>query len=79
MTIRAQKNALLRLGTSAVERTRHPGDAQREPLLARIQVMELQRTYVPVISTNRAAAPGLGHENRFDLPSASRDRLLPAP
>src|SRR5215212_4738903 len=78
MAVRAGQRAFARLLPTALERPSDPSHPEPERLLARVEVVELQRADVAVVATQLAAATGLCHEQRLDLAPSSNHAVTPA-
>jgi len=79
VAVRAHERAFAGLLASLGQRPREPGVGQREALAPRLEVMELERSHVPVVSAERAAATGLRDQDLLHPPTAQRHRLRAAP
>src|SRR6185312_467468 len=75
MAIRAQKDALLRLGTKGVERERDTLRVQLDELFRRIDVVEVERPHRLRVPAPHASAPCLFDEDPLHLAPTARDRL----
>src|SRR5579872_106899 len=73
VAVSAQKKALLSLRTQFRDRERHALGIDLQSLLARVEVVELERAETAVVPADRAASTGLRHEDLLHLPAAPRD------
>src|SRR5262249_17276258 len=78
MAIRAQKDALLCLGTERLKRERDAPRIELQALGRRIAVVEVERSHRRRISTDRATSTGLGDQYRLHLSTPPRDGLSTA-
>src|SRR5689334_18067818 len=79
VAIRTQQHAFRRLATHRVEGARKAVRAQRKPLRGRVEMMEVERSRVPRITTENAAPTGLRDENLLHAPSPRRHARRAAP
>src|SRR3954451_24837766 len=79
MAIRAEQHALAGLLPQDRQRPRHAVVGEAEALLHRIDVVELQRTDVPVVAAHDARTSGLFDQDLLDLPAPAGDRAAHAP
>ena len=75
MAVRAEQDALARLGPRAVKRSRNPFATEMEALGRRVEVVELKNADAVRVPTRRASAAGLGDEDLLDPPTARADGL----
>jgi hypothetical protein len=78
VAIRAQQDALADLHTKSVEAPRHPTSRDSELLLARIDVVELERGERPVITAQSTRPARLLDEDLLHASAPANDRLGPA-
>jgi hypothetical protein len=71
VAIRAQKHALLSLFAQLRQGERDSFQIDFVSLLRWLEVVEVERSHIAVISTDAAASAGLGHENCLDLPASA--------
>jgi hypothetical protein len=78
VAIRAQQYALADLRTKSVEAPRHPASRDSELLLARIDVVELERGRRPVVTAQSTRPARLLHEDLLHASATTNDSLCTA-
>src|SRR5215218_1429212 len=79
MTVRAEQNALARLGPGFRQGAGYALTPKVELLQAGIQVMELQRLLAAVVSTDQASTSGLIHQLALDRLPPPRNSVQSTP
>jgi len=78
VAIRAQKYTLLRLDAQLLESDSDALGVDLVALLRRLQVMEVERSHVPVVATDAASTARLSDERSLNLPTSPRDCIRSA-
>ena len=65
VAVRAQQHALSGLGAQGIQGEGHTFLTERDPLLARIDVMKLERADIPTIAADPAASSGVVTRDRL--------------
>jgi hypothetical protein len=78
VAVGAEQHALLRLGARRLERPGHALAREREGLLRRIPVVEVQSAERSVVPAEGTRAAGLLDEEPLDLASPALDGARPA-
>jgi hypothetical protein len=79
MAIAAQEDALTGLGSDDLKRARNPPSRKAEGLLRRIEMMEMKRRGVSVITADHALATSLLDQDSLHLATAPLNGLNATP